>query len=312
MLFPILPYSPIKGPALVDGTFLDGMIFQINALNGGASPVFGKNIFVNGATGADNLSGASASAPLATIGAALSAASNNDVIIVAPGTYAENLVTTKTHISLIAGAPSGNAKRVAVAPATGIALDLRTGCLAFAAAGIRFVGTSAVGAKIAADGCAFYDCDFTSDTSHGCSLVGQTVDAANTGSGTQFENCIFRECGGMGLNQGFTTGKTLFATNVNVWNCQFYLNTGADIGDENEGIGNGYWNQWDINGCKFMDLAKATILAMKGGNAGADILISNCFFNRRSGMANTECAIPADATMVACYEGTGIIDSSAF
>src|SRR3972149_5988191 len=77
-----------------------------------------------------------------------------------------------------------------------------------AAVGVRFVGTSAVGVRSDGEGAYFENCDFTSDTSHGFHFLGATA-TANTGSGTVFDGCVFRECGGAGLRSSKGTGGWL-------------------------------------------------------------------------------------------------------
>ncbi len=276
----------------------------------------GKYFFVDSAIGSDGNDGTDSSLPLATIARAIALATSGagDVIIIYPGTYAENLTVSKNDITFVAAHTQGNSKRVGVAPATGIALILAQ-CNRFTAIGIRFVGTSAVGVKSDGEGSKFVNCDFTSDTSDGFKFLGAT-NTDFTGSGTLFLNCIFRECGGAGLKVYKGTGVCLGlqATNVNVWNCQFYLNTDDDVNDDAAGGTETYFDQWDISGCKFMTRAKTTYLDLNGGSGSVELLVSNCYFavDDVGRLTATQVQLPAGGVGVALYDATGIVDAHTF
>jgi len=94
--------------------------------------------YVDQINGNDTNSGFSQSAPFATIGKGLTSATNGagDIIIVYPGTYAENLSVTKDYITMI-GAILGGYARPDVVPAAGIALTVSTG-RGFTARHMRF------------------------------------------------------------------------------------------------------------------------------------------------------------------------------
>src|SRR3990167_5549544 len=195
----------------------------------------GADFYVDGTNGSNNNDGFAWDRAKATItaGLALCTSSEGDHVWVTPGTYAENVVLTGKHnVHLMASPTHGNSKRVAIAPASGIAFDLAQSNR-FVADGIRFVGTSAVGCRTDGEGALFEWCDFTSDTSHGLAFLGAT-DTDFTGSGTVLKRCLFRECGGAGIRLSKGTGAALGlqATNVNVIESQFYLNVGDDIDDD--------------------------------------------------------------------------------
>lgn len=204
-----------------------------------------------------------------------------DVIYVAPGPYAENLTLAKSKVSIIAAVPTGNAKRVAVSPTSGIALDLQTGALSFVAVGFRFVGVGALGygVQVGADGPLFYNCDLTADTSHGALLRSRAAEESNTGSGSHFERCLFRDCGGKGIQTEADSGTSSFhATNVNIIECQFYTNTDDDIGDAEQAAAT-YFYQWLIKGNYFMTKSKAPYLDLDGSvNNGLDLLLAGNYF----------------------------------
>ena len=276
--------------------------------------------FVNGTAGigADGNEGTDPTVPFATIGRAITLAGDGtgDTIFVYPGTYVEAVnVGTKSNISIIATEIEGNAKRVAIAPTTGIALTLGAG-IRFYARGIRFVGTSGAGCLTQNEGQRFDNCDFTSDTTHGIRFKG-TVDANHTGSGTVFNGCVFRECGGAGIHIEIGTGGAvgLYPTNVNVYGSQFYLNTDDDINDDAAGGALAGFSQWDISGNHFMTLNKTTYLDLNGTTGGSECLVSGNYFavNTAAGYA-TEFQMPSGSTgaFAGNFSGIGVIDGHTF
>src|SRR3990167_257534 len=248
----------------------------------------GKVFFVDKVNGSDGNLGTEINAPLKTITQALTNAKDlgGDTIFVYPGTYAEALTVSKDDITIIAAMRGGNSKRVAVAPASG-SVPLTVGDVwRFRAIGIRFAGTSAVGVQHAGEAAYFEDCDFTSDTTHGFQFKSSTTTADYTGSGTTLYRCLFRDCGDAGLRHTSDTNVGnpnygIQATNVNVWDCQFYTNTGDDIDDDAQAGNPTYFYQWDISGNKFLtrnkNAAGAKYLDMDGG-VSQDCLVSNNFF----------------------------------
>ena len=276
--------------------------------------ISGKAWYVDAAStagsGADGVTKATA---FTTIAAAITAASADDAIFIYPGTYAENLTVTKDNLSLVAPRAWGNSKRVIVQPASGVALTLR-GCKRFAARAIRFSGVSGVGVLSDGEGSLFVDCDFASDTSHGVKFLSET-DTDFTGSGTHFERCLFRGCGGAGIQvfQGTGVALGLQATNVNVRDCQFYENTDDDVNDDAAGGTQTYYSQWCIEGCKFMTRNKTTYLDLNGGSGSTELLVADCYFAMDSGrLTSTQVQLPAGGVGVALYDATGVVDASAF
>lgn len=247
-----------------------------------------------------------------TIAKAITRAAAGDTIYVVRGTYAENLVVTaKHHLTFVNATPGANAHRVSVAPASGIALDVAQSdrCRFY---GFRFVGVSAVGVRTDGESGYFEDCDFTSDTSHGIEFLGAT-DTDNTGSGTTLYKCLFRECGGAGIRLSKGTGVVLGiqATNVNVWNCQFYLNTGDDIDDDAGSGSPTYFYQWDISGNKFMTRNKTVYLDMDGG-VSLECLISDNYFADDAGLDATKIALATGAVFAGNFQAAGVVDGSTF
>ena len=266
---------------------------------------------VNGSSAAD---GESWETALSTVQAALNKCvdGRGDTVYLHTGTtFAENLVlTAKDDVQLIAVQVAGNSKRLIIAPAAGIALDIAQSDR-FAAVGVRFVGTSAVGVRSDGEGAYFENCDFTSDTSHGFHFLGATA-TANTGSGTVFDGCVFRECGGAGLRSSKGTGVCLGlqATNVNVRDCQFYLNTGDDIDDDSGSESPTYFYQWEISGCKFMSRNKAVYLDMNGGVSAECLICGNWFANDGAALTATQIALATGAVFVGNFDANGVRDGS--
>ena len=223
--------------------------------------------------------------------------------------FIENLVVTKG-FGLIAGHPIGNARLPTVAPAAGIALDVRPGAFGFWLRDVRGagVGVGGYGMKLACDGVQLVRPDLTADTEAGLVLVGQASGEGKTGSGLRLIGGQVAECGGNGIRQGGATGKDIFATNVHILGTLFFGNGDADIEDENE-VGKTYFYQWIVSGM-FMDRNKAEYLAMKGGLATQSAVV-NSFFND-SGLNNTKIKIPAAGCgWINNYDSTGLVAQSA-
>lgn len=300
-------YNTDDGRVYVNGT---GTVLPLqNDLSRGTA------YFVDGTSGANTNTGLSWSAAYATISKAISSITSGagDVIYVRRGTYVENVViTSKTDFAIIAAGPTtANSKRASIAPASGIGLDLAQ-CDRVFIYGIRTVGVSAVGTRSDSESVLFESCDFTSDTSHGFQFLAAT-DTNHTGSGSVFNGCLFRECGGAGLRSSVGTGAALGlqATNVNLYNSQFYLNTGDDI-DDDAGAGSPtYFNQWDIAGNKFMTRNKAVYLDMDGGTV-AECLISGNFFADDAGLDATKIALSTGAVFSGNFQAAGVVNGSAF
>ena len=267
--------------------------------------------FVDNTDGDNTNDGRSWQFAKATIQAAVNAAVAEDTILIKPGTnYAENVTVTAKHgLTLMAAGVPGNSKRVAIAPTTGIALTLAQN-KRVSVIGIRCVGVADVGCLSDSEGSYFENCDFTSDTVHGFKFFANT-DNDYTGSGSVFEYCLFRDCGGAGLRlfKGGPTaaspGYGLQATNVNLYHCQFYRNTGDDIDDDAGTESPTYWYQWHIDMCYFMNRGKSEYLDMNGGDAGQDLLISNCYFNHANVTA-TEIQLPTNGQIIGCFDLAGI------
>lgn len=283
-----------------------GTVWFVDGTNGNDINVFGGE------------AGKSPSQAFKTIQFAVNQAGDGtgDTIIVFPGTYTENVdVKTKSDLGIVAAHLFGNAKRVAIAPTTGIALTLGAGNR-FYARGIRFVGTSAAGVLTQNEGARFEFCDFTSDTSHGIRFLG-TVDANHTGSGTEFIRCLFRECGGAGIHieEGTNGAVGLYPTNVNVYESQFYLNTDDDINDDAAGGALAGFSQWDIARNHFMTKDKTTYLDLNGTTGGTECQASgNIFTVTVNTNYATQFQMPSGSTggFAGNYSSIGVIDGHTF
>ena len=275
----------------------------------------GKIWFVDGTNGGPTRTGESWAEALSTIQAAINKVTSNkqDVIFVAPGTYSENLTVTSKHaFSIIASQQVGNSKRVVVSAAAGKALDLGQSQRLYIK-GLSFYAAASDAVVTDSEGVLFEDCDFRSDGGSGLVFFADT-DNDFTGSGTVLYRCLIRECssatGAILSKKGGPTasdpGYGLQATNVNIWECQFYTNTGPDIADDAGTETPTYFNQWDIRGNKFMTKNKATYLDMDTGN-GTDCLISGNFFADAAFELTTAAKLPSAAMIVGNYivGGTG-------
>lgn len=293
---------------------------QVGAL-GTIGPVYGEGplapnyFFVDGTNGSDSNDGHDPRAPLATIQAAVdkTVASRGDVISIVPGTYAENVVITGKHnLTLQAAFVKANSKRVGIAPASGVPLTLAQNNRV-SLIGIRCAGTGAVGCLCDSESSYFENCDFTADTTAGFRFFANT-DSDFTGSGSVFQDCVFRECTGIGLlsSKGGPTAVDpaygLQATNVNVRRCQFYGNSGADIADGNESETPTYFNQWEISECRFITADKTTYLDMDGGSV-TDCLICGNFFADVALEFINAVKISAGVRFAGNYDENGLLDA---
>ena len=225
------------------------------------------------------------------------------------------VISGLNNLTLAAAVPVGNAKRPAIAPASGIALDVQN-VKGFVARGLRFASADDVGVQTSGEGALWLSCDFTSTTTHGCQLYGRSS-ADFTSSGAIFRNCLFRECGGAGihLKEGAGGAVGLYATNVIVDGCQFYLNTDDDINDDAPGGALAAFSQWDICNSHFMTVDKVTYLDLNGTTGGGQCQVSN---NKFSVTVNTNYAtqfqMPAVSTggFVGNFSSIGVIDVHTF
>ena len=106
----------------------DAINFTVPVTFGGVSlgvSLTGVARFVNADTGVDAGDGKQASDPFATIQHAIDTSAEGDVIVVAPGTYAENVVVDVDYLTIV-GAVGGYG-RPDVAPASGLALSVQIG-----------------------------------------------------------------------------------------------------------------------------------------------------------------------------------------
>ena len=277
-----------------------------------------RPFYVDGTNGNDGRDGLSPNNALKTIGQAVSRLQAGDTVIIAPGTYVEAVtIGALDNITFLNGAVHGNSKRVAIAPSTSTTKALDIGdANRFRAYGIRFVGKGDVGVQTSAEGSLWEDCDFTSDTTHGMQMYGRDS-ASFTSSGAILRRCLFRECGGAGLHlkQGAGGAVGLYATNVIVNGCQFYLNTDDDINDDAPGGALAAFSQWEISDNRFMTVDKTTYLDLNGTTGGTECQVSG---NRFSVTVNTNYAtqfqMPAASTggFVGNYSSIGVIDGHTF
>jgi len=271
-----------------------------------------RPFFVDAASGSDGRDGLEPLDALATISEAVDRALVGDTIIVFPGTnYVENVVIPDAlhYLSILAATIHGNAKRVAIAPDSGVALHVKA-AKGFRCMGIRGVGVSDYGFLIEGEGGLYEDCDPTSDTTSGVAFDSSKTVADFTGSGVVIRGGVIRDCGGSGIRAVASEDVAeinygIQATNVIIDGVQFYTNTGDDIDDDAVAT-HTYFFQWEITRCKFMTKDKATYLDMDGSAAaGTDCLIHDNDFATAS-LDGTKIQKPANSMFINNRSKTGI------
>lgn len=263
--------------------------------------------------GDNNANGLSWATALKTIQAAINktVSLNSDRIFIAPATddYLENLVITSKHnVSLIASAPTGNAERVTIRPATGKALVVNQSKSLYVE-GISFYSANNDAVVSDGEGAIFVSCDFRSDGGSGFVFLSAT-DTYYTGSGTVIAHSMIRECssatGALLVKKGTGVSLGLQATNVSLIHNQFLGNTGPDIADDAGSLNPTYFYDWLIERNSFQDVAaKTTFLNMKGGRALRMMIRDNDFGQT---LNNVRIKIPAtEAAWVRNYDPTGLV-----
>ncbi len=142
---PLLPAEPCpEGWMAVPGETECHPVMECGDGTWGDIPVDGTTIYVDAAYASGSSDG-SAAAPFTTIAAALGAASDGDLIAVAAGTYAENVLVHQ-RVRLWGVCPERAI--IAGAGATAAALDFRTGAQGAEAHGFAITGSNPVGVSI--------------------------------------------------------------------------------------------------------------------------------------------------------------------
>ena len=216
-------------------TFGD-MVFQLGGVPVGGIPIFfgqqSKYYFVDVTNGNDDSNGLSPSSAKATIASAITAInarvdwsaspwSNHDVILIAPGTYTENLTSLPYGATLYGlGLDLRDAQNgVKIKPATGAPVDVGT-CINTAFYNINFetAETDAGDPCFDADICnnnQFINCRFSGPAESATAVGFVTKDAV----ANKFLDCEF-DCLDKGIDVNYADGGDSFSHNL-IRDCRF-------------------------------------------------------------------------------------------
>lgn len=193
--------------------------------------------FVDSDNGSDGANGQDAQNALATIQRAVNVARAGDIVLILPGTYAENIVITgKNYLTLIGAQIPGYA-RPDIAPVSGMALNIVTS-QGIVLAHLRFASPAADTDLVRNEGNGFLftDCVFDGDAAQGNAKAllrfqcGVT-DTHFTASEGIVDGCLFRGSGGVGIAFDTSASGTVNvgSTDNAIRNCKFINNDQADI-----------------------------------------------------------------------------------
>lgn len=281
----------------------------------------GRVWFVDGTNGHNDNTGLDRDSAFAAIGTAISRATSGagDVILVFPGTYAENLVVTKHDLQIVGVVLPGYA-RPDIAPAAGMAL-LVNNAHGFVGRHLRFVSADDDAAKNEGNGYVFEDCVFEGNVA-GLRLQGDATTSSYAASEGIIRDCLFRNCGGDALIfQHPAAPSSATVTDVQVLECRFYNNTGDDIATAaaGSGGGGGIVQTLLIRGCSFMSIDKAVYLdldqaSFAGGDEASNRgLICGCYFADDAALDATKIDLSGTSLrFVGNYNAIGIVDGSTF
>lgn len=250
----------------------------------------GKFLFVDASTGSDGNTGFTGDVALRTIAQALIYAQSGDVILVAPGTYEENLVVTKDYISIIGYSTSGYA-RPDIAPATGSALTVTTG-QGFVAKHLRFVSEDSDVVVQNANGFRYEDCVFDGTAGMAATelllrLVPSATDDSYSASEGKILNNLFRGSNGsgIGIQHALAAGGGEGTTDNEIAFNRFYDNAVSDIKSfvNTNGGGAGIYLNYNIHDNQFMTSGAAYVYINFAAGAAGDLtansgLISSNYF----------------------------------
>lgn len=273
--------------------------------------------FVDQTTGNDGNDGQGIDTPFATIQEAIDTSQSGDTIVIAPGSYDENLSVLssrgKDYLTLIGWSPSGYA-RPDVVPTAGMALIVQA--QGFVCKHIRFAGAGVggIGVQQMGNGFLYDDCVFESSSNIGFRLFPDANDSSFTASEGMVLNSLIRDCAGGGIsfeNPGAPAG--VGATDVIIQGCRFYGNTGNDIFDVQAGAL--YTVQRVlITGNQFLTKDPTSYIDLSAGAATNSGLISNNYFafSTAGGLTNGEIILGNDIVFSGNCDGVGVVDGHTF
>lgn len=224
--------------------------------------------YVDAENGSDDNAGLSQSAALATIGEALDRAQSGDTILVAPGTYAENLIVDTDYVQIV-GLRSGYG-RPDIVPAAGVALIIRAQGVRLERA--RFASADDDCVIVEGNGFEHNDCVFDGSLAAnkaGIRFKGNATDDAFTASeGVTQESLIRGNAVGVIFDTGNAPGNGVGSTHNVIRRCRFIDNT-VDIATKDTGGGTYSVQDATIEGCFFLDKNKAVYIDLTTANGGA-------------------------------------------
>jgi len=280
----------------------------------------GIPIYVNASTGDDLNSGLGIITAKKSINGALAAAvsGRGDVILVQPGTYAENVLVTKDAVTII-GSVNGGYERPDVQPASGVALEVKA--QGFVAIHMRFAATAADGVIQRGNGFNYIDCVFDGDgtaNKAGVRLQGLNTNHKLTASEGRIQDCLFRGCAkGLIFDSAAGPDNGVGSTDNYIVKNRFYSNT-IDITAEKSGAGGDYSVQLvNILENSFEDKNKAVyidIITNEDGPAGnqSGTIMGNRVA-KTTAVDNTNIKINGTKiTYVGNYDAVGITNGGAF
>lgn len=162
----------------------------------------GSYWFVDQVNGTDGNSGRAINDAVASIGFILDFVQAGDTVVIAPGSYEENLTITTDYITFVGWSPSGYA-RPDIVPTTGSALQVTTG-QGFVAKHVRFYSADADVVIQNANGFKYEDCVFDGDSGQASTelllrLVPSATDDSYSASEGKILNNLFRGSNGSGI-----------------------------------------------------------------------------------------------------------------
>lgn len=296
------------------------------SIPGIASGVAGRVFFVaEGGAG----SGSSPDSPMGTIQGALDQTTDGagDTILVAPGTYDENLVVSNSAVSIM-GMTLGGYERPDIVCTTGVALSVTTG-QGFVARHLRF-STDADSDTVVqnANGFVYEDCVFDGTATAGATkcllrLVPSATDDSYSASEGVVSGCLFRGSTsgiGIGMQYALAAGGGEGTSDNQIVGNRF-IGNGVDLKSltNTNGGGVGIYLRYVIASNWFMTGGSAYVYADMDQGAAGDLAANSCLITGNwfadDAIVAAQFAIagqPTKVFFVGNYDAAGLINGSAF
>lgn len=237
--------------------------------------------------GVDSGAGVQPSSAFLTIQHAIDTSVANDVIVVYPGTYAENLVVDVDYLTIV-GAQTGYG-RPDIQPATGKPLSVQA--QGFRCARLRFAAANSDAVLQSGNGFRYDDCVFDGATAQAATdalirLKGRSDDDGFTASEGAIVDCLFRGSDGFGVcfDTGDAPTNGVGSTHCVIRACRFIDNVAPDLATADTGTGVYSVQDVIVERCQFAEPKnKATWIDFTTSNGGAagdqTGFITDCYFN---------------------------------